>query len=863
MPITQKISAYCRATLVIILVCIASSTAFAGNCLAPGTSPPSLAKDTIAKILGWVQTGENRCGGYYLEPAFNYPDDLLKENLVQIYSNQPFTFSRRGTSTFEGKVTVSRYGQQITADKAYLYRDPNTGKLSAIDLMGDVHLREPNSLIVAKKGHFDIKNREQSLMDILYRTAIYPDFIIPITTPTNKQLQKDRKIYQLSAWGRAAEFSQKKAKEYEFSQASYSTCPPLTNVWMVKASHITLDKNSGTGTAKNARLLIKGLPIVYTPILSFPIDHKRKTGFLFPKFGSNSSGAYFEAPFYWNIAPNYDSTITPIYLAKRGFEIDDLTRYMHRYGDGQFKIGILPNDQEFKSFQNASREKYQSSTDTVTQANLRTLLDASPTRKSFTWQDNMRFNEHWATSIDYNYVSDDYYIKNLSNNLNVAAQNQLLQQAEITYQGQYWNFAGRFQGYQTVHPIDEITFINMYTRSPQLVLNGMYPDERTGLEFFIDNEATHFDIRNTPGIDGKMPIGNRYNTQPGISFPINYPAFFITPRAQFAATKYEIGHVDNQDSKTLNRALPIFDLHSGLYFDRNFSLFGTSYRQTLEPQIYYTYVPYRNQTEIPVFDTIVNMLTYDQLFIYNRFSGIDRIGDANQISAGIATRVIDSQNGLEKIYLGVGEIYYFENRRVTLCNNPEVCFDNPENPANKLHRSPISGTFTYNLNPTWGFTANTIWNSQSHRLDNQTATLQFHPAERKLINLGYVFVRGGDSLPADPVNSPDRNLQLTDVSVAWPVSRDWSTTARWTQNWNHGHFQNFLYGLQYDSCCWAVRFVTGRAYVGITPANTYQYNTQFYLQFSLKGLGNVGTSDPTGYLSTNISGYQDNFGRDF
>ncbi|HLB58376.1 MAG TPA: LPS-assembly protein LptD, partial [Gammaproteobacteria bacterium] len=334
---------------------------------------------------------------------------------------------------------------------------------------------------------------------------------------------------------------------------------------------------------------------------------------------------------------------------------------------------------------------------------------------------------------------------------NAITQNQLLQQAEADYKGQYWNFIGRVQGYQTLHPVGEPTVQSQYTRIPQLVLEGEYPSE-WGLDYFIANDLSRFDIRDTPGSPNKFPMGNRLNVQPGIGYPFNRPYFYIDPRLQFAFTKYDIGHIDNGTSSNPSRALPIFDIHSGLYFDRNLMIFARSFRQTLEPQIYYTYVPYRNQNNIPIFDTTVNTLNYDQLFMYNRFSGLDRIADANQISAGVTTRFIDQQSGLEKVRAGLGQIFYFKNRRVTLCYDPVICNPLPVLAENRRNRSPLSGMLTYNLNPNWSATATTIWNSYTDQLDNQTVTLQYERDPKRVINVAYSFVRNGDTFATTPGN---------------------------------------------------------------------------------------------------------------
>lgn len=297
-------------------------------------------------------------------------------------------------------------------------------------------------------------------------------------------------------------------------------------------------------------------------------------------------------------------------------------------------------------------------------------------------------------------------------------------------------------------------------------------------------------------------------------------------------------------------------------FSRDTNLFHHGFQQTLEPQIYYTYIPYRNQASIPIFDTTVNTLTYDQLFNYNRFTGIDRIGDANQIGAGVATRFIDQESGFEKVRIGVGDILYFTNRRITLCNNKNTCNDYPGNPSNHYRLSPVSGLLDYHVNPFWNLTTNVLWNPITKQLDNTTFDVQYHPDDRRVVNVGYRYARGGDILGGIATPDPSNNLKVTDFSFGWPIIAEVSAVGRWSQNWNHRHLQNLLYGLQYDTCCWAVRAVGGKAFTNLdsTQNNTPKYDSQFYIQFSLKGLGELG-KDPNGVLS-NITGYKSQFGRE-
>lgn len=849
----------------------------------PVKKAPTKAQN-LAEQLGWVEDPERHCGGYYLEDPFLSTEDLPESDKLKVTSDQ-YTINQHGTSVLEGKVTVNYGSRQLIANRAYLYRDPATGKLMGIDLAEQLHLREPNTLVLAEQGHFDLKTKANSLSDILYRTAIYgnlmntSDYREAVKKKSQvalKSLVRARQVQPLSAWGQAKSYSQSESQIYHFRQVSYSTCPPTHSVWQVKASKLDLNKQTGRGSAQNARLLVKGIPVFYTPYMSFPIDSRRKTGFLWPTLGSvnrnNSySGYYLGLPFYWNLAPNYDTTITPTYYTERGFQIADLFRYLTHASNGNLRLSLFPDDQYFPTFKEKLEQRYGGSTDPFKQAELYRLLNTHNTRYSTSWKHETRFNDHWSANIDYNSVSDDYYLEDFSKNLTENAQNNLPQQGELVFDSEHWNFIGRIQAYQTLHPADvDSVFFNQYQRLPQLILGGDYPGQAGGLHYFVQSEATYFTIKNTPGDPTKFPIGDRIHVQPGVELPLNRPAFYMTPRVQVALSEYELGHVDNVTPKHQDRGLPIFDLSTGLYFDRNFRLFSHDYQQTLEPQLYYVYIPYRNQAQIPIFDTTVNTLIYDQLFVYNRFSGIDRINDADRASIGITSRLIDSETGLQSLRAGIGEIIYFKNRAVTLCQNSTICTDFPDNNDNKRRFSPISGTLDYNANQKWSATADAIWDPQTKELNNQTITLHYKRDTERVVNLGFSYVRNADLLGGIVVNSNanvpgtgnENILKLTDLSFGWRIAENWGLVGRWSEDWNALHFQNLFYGLQYDSCCWAAQFVAGRTLTGVQETRP-QYSNQFYFQIILKGLGTFNPrGDPTAILRNNISGYNSRFGQD-
>ena len=763
-------------------------------------------------------------------------------------------------------MAIIRQGQQITAHKAYLYRDMSSGKLSAMEMIGDVHYREPNTLVIAKQGRYYLNTQTKSLNDILYRTALTNNRQIIGPSLPPEEIKHERKITSLTAWGRAYEFSQTQPQVYELAEASFTTCPPIAPAWQIKAKHIVLNKNTGRGYATSARILVENIPVFYFPYINFSIDKQRKSGFLWPTIGnSNAWGPYLLTPFYWNIAPNYDMTITPGLLTKRGIQLSDHFRYLTQTSEGSLNGSVLPNDREFADFRHQTDAAYAASRNPVIQSELNRLRTDSNTRKGFFWRDDSHFNAHWSSHVDFNYAGDDYYLRDFGSDLNEITQNQLLQEGDLYYKSPNWNFIGRLQTYQTLHPISinsEVPVQNQYRRLPQLILNADYPNQRYGLEYFIQSDITHFEILKTPGTHIDHPTGNRFHLQPGVSWPLDLSYFYMTPRAQLALTEYNLYQIEDQQLPgNIKRAVPIFDITTGWIFTRHIRLFRYGFQQTLEPQLYYVYVPYRNQADIPIFDTTVNTLTYDQLFNYNRFSGIDRIGNANQVSVGITTRLIDQLSGLEKVRLGIGQMIYFVKRRVTLCNN-NACTDNPDNPILEQHFSPILGLLKYNVNIAWSISANTLWNPITKLFENTTLNFHYQPDMQRILNLGYSFVRNGDSLSGITVNSSQSNLQVADFSFAWPLTPTISTIGRFSQDIKQNHFQNALLGLQYDTCCWAIRLVGGQAFTNLSTNNSPQYHNQYYMQFAFKGLGNIGTGNPSGLLSR-ISGYNTQFGQDF
>ncbi|MBU1559062.1 MAG: LPS-assembly protein LptD [Gammaproteobacteria bacterium] len=824
----------------------------------------TFANTSLAKQLDWVQTPNrlNICGGYYRNTPIQYTPNPYVTSQQQNYdvTADQVIYAIKNYSTFKGHVVITRPDQQIKSDLARVHLNKKTGKAEKIDLTGNVHIKESDKLIIGTDGCIDFITKAMQLNNVSYRISLRNEKTVTVTNPKTKQ--KEIHWYQMTARGTAKTAKQIKPHLFEFRTASYSTCTPNCHAWNLRASTIRLNTTSGRGTSYNTRLNIHGIPIFYTPYFNFPINKKRYSGFLMPSYGSNSrSGSILSIPYYFNLAPNYDATVTPKIMTHRGVLWNGLFRYLTEKSNGQFHVSFINSDRAFKRFQNTALTEW------ATSPTLHNLENASPNRLGFSWQNQTRFNPHWNGDIDYNYVSDDQFTKDFGASTVESSENQLLRQARLMYAGEHWNFLGNVQDYQTLHPVDELNTTNQYDRLPQLQLNSEYPDALGGFTYALQSELVRFTKKRDPQNPSTEPDpvnANRVDIRPAISYPFSNAFSYLTPRMQVQLLKYNvrnefIGAKDNPDLW-----IPMFDLKGGVYFDRRVTFFKNDYRQTLEPTIYYLYVPYHNQNQLPYFDTNVQSFNYDLMFQDNRFSGIDRIGDTNQITLGISTRFLENSSGNEKATFSIGQIHYLEHRKVSLYYGPDQ--NQPNDMMYRRPVSPIAAKATYNFNTAWSAWANANWNTKFNDFDDEQLQFQYKPDQYHILNLGFHYARGGDALPGLPLDSEKNNLKQTDISTYWRLTNHWSVLGRWNYNWSHGHEMAYVYGLAYESCCWAVRFVGTKSFIGEYPApnpnHRNQYDHGFYIQFALKGLGDVGSGDPTSLLSDSINGYEDAFGQE-
>ncbi len=841
----------------------------------------SYSDQQIADILNWVSSKTspcNLCGGYYKQPpmVLKYSTTLTPSQLpTRITSRGPALFVQNGESILRKDVVITQPGRIVKADKAEIFRNSKTGKYERIVLIGHVRVIEADKLLVTPYADINLTNNAIKLGQTFYHIyqSSNQNDTSPSTSdhhPNHDNVKKQLKGYD--AWGSATHAERLANGILKFWGATYSTCPPLNPSWILKAARLVINKKKNIGKAYNTSIKFKHVPVFYSPYLSFRLNKKRKTGFLSPIFGVSSSNAYqITIPFYWNIAPNYDALFKARYMSKRGVLASALFRYLTLHNIGQLYLSFIPGDRGFRKFKKDQANLYTGTTfNDIAQPYLNELSKDNINRGFFSYTNYTIFNQYWSSEIHLNYVTDDYYFKDFGNNFNTITANQLLNEFNIKYSGSHWTIAGLVQAYQTLHLIDQISTstTDQYSRLPELDASGDYPNLFAGINLELGIQAVNFDYHSDfPPFTFQQPIGQRYHVRPSFNRPFYWASGYITPEFALDSTTYDtqlptaeagLPRADFSASRTL----PIFDVDSGLYFQRYVELGHHKYIQTFEPRVFYLYVPFQNQLKYPNYDTWLTPFTYEQLFTMNRFTGYDRIENANQISLSLSSSLLDAENDAKKISVDVGFIYYFQTPRVQI--NPSFEMANLISSTiseDNQHISPIVGEVTYYPWPNWNLSGNAAWDTHLDQVNNAGATINYHKS-RYTATFGYQFVHASPDNPVDNLGFSN-NTDLIRTGVSWSLGYHWSTMAYFYYNISREHAESYYGGVAYSNCCFALRFIVARNWTGVTINNASsvknQYDTNFYIQFQLKGLGTVGNNSPSNLLASTLPDYEDPF----
>ena len=562
------------------------------------------------------------------------------------------------------------------------------------------------------------------------------------------------------------------------TRVRYTTCAPGQDSWFLKMRELRLDTQQDIGTAYHSSLDFQGVPVLYLPYLSFPISDQRKSGFLLPRLGSASNlGLEVAAPYYFNLAPNYDDTLTPQIMTERGLQLQNQFRYLTRHSEGRLELEWLPHDRKENGDDRAAGQ----------------------------YLHKHVFNTLWTGDIDVRAVSDDKYFDDFGDNLALTSQTYLPQNAELDYRGTLWSFSARASDYQIIDP-SIAPGDRPYARLPQLNLSASQPPTPNRVNYSFESEAVKFE-RNI-GVTGE-----RLNLGPALSLPLENRYGFITPRFGLRHIAY---HLASAPDETPSLTRGVLSLDSGLVFERDSRWGEHLFTQTLEPRLYYLYVPAKGQDGLPNFDTGVADLSFSSLFRDNRFIGGDRIGDANQITTAITTRFIDETDGAERARASLGRIYYLADRQVNL----------PAGPSGEIS-SNIVGEAIVTLARHWHARSTVEWNRSDDHLQKYNYYLQYNPAKNRIVNIGKRFSRD--------------ELEQTDISTEWPLAGRWTFRARSLYSqFDHRNVDGYA-GVEYNACCWALRILGGRRLVVDTQRdNAATQVSSIMLELELTGLSKLG-----------------------
>lgn len=614
-------------------------------------------------------------------------------------------------------------------------------------------------------------------------------------------LSAEDAVYEFDVNGRRATGASERMERndeghFSLEGATYSSCPPGDKSWFIRAKELSLYPDEGIGTAKNLSLIFKGVPLLVVPRFSFPISPKRKTGFLAPIFArGENTGFELRVPWYWNIRRDLDATFTPRFTTNRGAQLQSEFRYLNRQGKWTVDYEYLNDkarDYKARSF-----------------AQIR---------------HNGTFGSYWTSEINASRVSDEDYFGDLGDSLQLASITHLDRRADLRFERGTLSGLARLQSYQTVDaniPAEE----RPYQRLPQLTARWETPKDELGVRASADAELVYFDRNNSV-------TGSRFDIKPRLSWPVSGEAWFVTPAVSYRFSQYNLSNTGVNQSTRQSRNLSTLSIDSGLFFDRTTDNKGSV--QTLEPRLFYLRVPYANQSNIPLFDSSELDFSISQLFRENRFSGADRVADANQLSMAVTTRFIDGTNGRENLRASIGQIVYFDDRRVTLDGN-EVDTDGS---------SDLVGEVSAELPNDWFARGQMQWNPDNNTTVRGSMLLSYRPSKDRILNFAHRTVNTGSSAETEQM----------DFSVLWPIGNSWRVAGRWNFSLDADRSLESLLGIEYDSCCWAMRFAARR----FIADDGEGHDTNLYLQLVLKGLAPIGQNYGA-LLENTILGYRDEY----
>jgi LPS-assembly protein len=712
------------------------------------------------------------------QPALLVIPPSVKEEVPLFFEADRLQGRPEQDTEAEGNVWFRKRGQAVYTD--WLRYDTTTDELAA---QGNVRMELGADVVEGARLKYNVES-DRGFME-------NPRFTLHKSSEPGGPSALFR---ETDARGTAERMLFEGPSQYRAERVEYTSCGPGNDDWYVRAGELRIDKERDVGIARDASIIFMGTPILYSPYLSFSLHQERKSGFLTPSYGtSNQSGVIVTVPYYWNIAPNRDATISPRLMTRRGVLVGTEFRYLDPTYLGEARVDVLPDDR---------------------------LLE-SQTRWSYLVKHTQTLPDGWSGALNLLRVSDNTYFTDLSTQITQTSQVQLPSDLTIG-RGGTWGGAGSYglsaliQRWQTLQPDPLQPVTPPYSRLPQLTLTASHQEVlRSDIDFY--GQYTTFD-------HPTFTNGSRVVAYPSLSVPLQTAYASVTPKLGVNFTHYLIdpnaaGFTDQ------GRTLPVFSTDSSVVFERPTTIGGAPFLQTLEPRLYYVYIPFRDQNAIPVFDSAQQDINFTTIYSENQFSGWDRINDANQLTFGVTSRFVGTDTGAERLRVGVAQRFYFDTQQVTL---PGVA---ARTSTSSDLLAALSGTFAPHLRAEAGLQYTTS-SSQTQKFN---VGARYQPAPGRVLNLTY----------RETINS----VRQTDVSTQWPVGRGWTGLARWNYSLLDERTLESLLGAEYNGDCWVLRVVAHRF-----ATTTQQTSTSFFVQLELNGVSRIG-SNPMDALRRNIGGY--------
>ena len=765
----------------------------------------------------------NNCCGNFIDPIASFADSsaIPAEAETLFRANKGLQQVAQNLITIEGDVTVQQGYRSIINDQVTsIDRDANT-----VLMEGNVEFREPGILLLGSSAFIDNDDNSNRIENAQYV------------------------LHNYSAHGQAQSIVYSSdSSVVSIENGEFSRCEPGNNFWKLRADNIILDQKENRGYAQNASLQLGGLPVFYYPFtLPFPLGDERSSGLLAPSTGSTRSGGFdFELPYYFNLAPHYDATLSPRLISDRGVLVGTEFRYLASWSMNTLNMSGLSGDQLYDA------------------AKTNVLGSDSPPVEDrwFIGFEHMgSLGRNWSTFIDYNGVSDEDYFYDLgSSGLNVLSRTHLNRQGALNFNSEHLRAGLNVQRIQIIDPfISAIDLSRPYDRLPQFHFESdLYL--QAGFRLGIRGEITSFDrdlneavLSTTQIANGALTKGERINLEPEISWSLESPGWFVRTSAKYKHLEYSL---ENQATGTLadpDLGTGIYSLDAGLVFERNMTRDGGGWIQTLEPRVYYLYSEYKDQSMLPLFDTSELNFSFNQLFRDDRFSGGDRFADSDQVTVALTSRILNFA-GKETARISIGQTQYFQDRLVTL-SNPLQTWMPRYSPLTT--KSALASEFAFTFGEKVQLNTDLQWNEDTQEVDEGSFQLRYQGNDN-LLNIAYRY-RTLVSSPSFtlPVGI-DPRIKQTDISGIWPVTANWKLLARW--NYDHSNSRNLesFVGVEWSNCCATIRLI-GREWVDEDELflPNIKPDRGIFVQFALKGLGNLTGGGLSNLLSDSIWGFRD------